>query len=64
VLERAIIGSLGIGWEKAGGEFPVRPVIIKTIAARSLVLAGFIATVADTAVAILLAFHRCPSIDE
>jgi hypothetical protein len=57
MLERAVIGPLGVLGKTAGGELPASEVVLQAFAADSLFGAGLIAAIAPLKVLVLLAFH-------
>ena len=57
-LEAAVIGTLHVFWEAAGGELPHAEVILQALAADAVLFAAGIGAVTEPRVARLLAFHR------
>jgi hypothetical protein len=63
IFNRPVIGSLGIGCEKAGWQFAHAPVIRQAFTAFTLARARFVGAIATILVGVkVLAFHEIKSI--
>jgi hypothetical protein len=60
VSDGAVVGALGLWWEKAGGQFPHALVVEQALTALALARAGFVGAVASCQVLVYIAFHILP----